>query len=466
MSDPNRIAPYSEAAERAVIGTAILSSRECLPELSDIRTDDFLNTSHREVWDAIRALEARGSLVDAISVQDEVRARGACARLPEREAFVLALAMDATAPEAAIAHAKTVKKMATLRGMIALCTEVASRAYGLGESESVLADMRAGLERLEVSGAEGQAQRICDIMDAVTAEMQARAGRKPSEHLANTGISAVDEIIGHFRRGHVVTIGGLPGMGKSAFARQVLRHNVMNGLPGIIFSNEMDRGEWTEALISLCSHVPATNLARGTVSLQDWTSKVMKHSKNICGYPLWVDDRVMTAGQTTGEARRWFSKHVRTGMGRDYGLIVVDYLNLIPPDEKAENRNREVARIFAQFKRLAKDLRTTVFMVAQLNRKSSTENREPLMHDFRDCGEIESQSDVIICPWREGYNKSKEERPVPFVPAPARILILKQKGGAYGGVDVEWHRERMEFTDTQSFQPQEQPNWQDGRSDG
>jgi replicative DNA helicase len=328
-----------------------------------------------------------------------------------------------------------------------------------------LGDLRVGLEKLEASGASDGAIRVCDLVDEVTQGIEQRCRNTEHQRLARIGIEDVDSLIGDLRRGHLVVVGGLPGLGKSSFARQVLAHNVLNGIPGCVWTNEMDRAEWIEALISLRSHVPACDLARGKLKFEDWNGKVLPAAKKISEYPLWVDDRVLTASATGGEARRWFSKHVRR-QGKDYGLIVIDYLNLVISDEKAESRNREVAKMLASFKRLAKDLRTTVMVVAQLNRKSSVENREPVMSDFRDCGEIEAMADVIICPYREGYGKPTTVKPVPFQPQPARILVLKRKGGATGGVDVEWHRERMEFCDIEGRSQQEQPHWQEEREDG
>jgi replicative DNA helicase len=456
----DRIPPHSEAAEIAVIGSVIVASTELLQELSDLTPDAFFLPHHRTAWELVCAIRDRGARVDIISLQDEARAQSVTSRLPTGISWFLDAANAATVPEMAVIHAGTIKRMSTLRALISLCAEVSSRAYSMPEVDAALGDLRLGLETLEASGAADGATRICDLIDSVTQEVELRCRRDDQQRLARIGIDAVDELIGDQRRGHLVVVGGLPGMGKSSFARQVLAHNVLNGIPGCVWTNEMDRQEWIEALISLRSHVPACDIARGKIEYSDWHKKVIPVAKRISEYPLWVDDRVLTASATCGEARRWFSKHVKR-QGKDYGLIVVDYLNLVVSDEKAESRNREVAKILASFKRLAKDLRTTVMVVAQLNRKSSIENREPVMSDFRDCGEIEAMADVIIAPYREGYGKPKTSKPVRFVPDPARILVLKRKGGATGGVDVEWHRERMEFTDVEGRQPQELPQWQD-----
>ncbi len=448
--------PHSEAAERAVIGTVLVAASEVLPELRDVSERDFFFEHHVAAWEAIAALNARGARVDLVSVQDEVRALGTENRLPDGLTWLLAVAREATAPEAALFHANAVKKLAVLRRLVALCVETESRACAMADLDDVMGTMRDGLATIEAGAGTSGAERIADLMDAVTDEIQARAGQRTVEHLAKSGVGALDHLIGHFRRGHVVTVGGLPGMGKSSFARAVVEFNARNHLPGVVFSNEMDRGEWLEALISLRSHVPATNIGRGRIEYSDWKLKILPTAKKLCEYPLWLDDRVLTENQTCGEAHRWFNKCVRR-QGRDYGLIVVDYLNLVQSDEKSENRNREVARMLARFKRLAKDLRTTCIVVAQLNRKAAIENREPVMSDFRDCGEIESMSDLIICPWREGYGKPKTKEFDDEVKAlgyeKARLLLLKQKGGAVGGVDAAWYRERMEYADVPGYLP-------------
>jgi replicative DNA helicase len=453
-----RPSPHSEAAERAVIGTVLVAGSEVLPELRDLSGRDFFFEHHATAWEAIEALNARGARVDLVSVQDEVRALGTVARLPDGLTWLLTVARESTAPEAALTHAVAVRKLAALRRLVALCVETESRACSMADLDDVMATMRDGLANLESAAGTTGAERIADLMDAVTDEIQARAGQRTVDHLAKTGLGALDHLIGNFRRGHVVTVGGLPGMGKSSFARAVVEYNARNHIPGVVFSNEMDRGEWLEALISLRSHVPATNIGRGRIEYSEWRNKILPTAKKLCDYPLWLDDRVLTANQTCGEAHRWFNKCVRR-QGRDYGLIVIDYLNLVQSDEKSENRNREVARMLARFKRLAKDLRTTCIVVAQLNRKAAIENREPVMSDFRDCGEIESMSDLIICPWREGYGKPRTKEYEDGVRAMgyenARLLLLKQKGGAVGGVDAAWYRERMEYADVPGHVPTE-----------
>ena len=431
----DRVPPHSLAAERSVIGCAVVASAECMAELAELRPDDFFLPAHVEAWEAILALVGRGIGVNMVSVQDELRARGTIQRFDGGLSWVSGVAMSAPLVMQAGAHAATVRKMATLRRLIGLCQETACRCYNMAEADDVLADMRAGVASLEVAASSVGPVSVADALPPVLEEILARPERK-NDHVARSGIEEVDIITGGFRRGHVVVVAGLPGMGKTAAAGGILAHNALNGVPCLLFSLEMDRQEIIERLLSLRSHVPATDLATGraTKNQEAW-SKVLSANGEITTYPLWLDDRPLTLNQICGEAHRWYAKHVRA-RGREMALIAVDFLGLVRSEESSENRNREVAKMAQRFKLLAKALRIPVMVLSQLSRKAAERGGEPILSDLRDSGEVEAAADVVLFPWRDGDR--------------ARWIIAKNKSGACGGVDVAWHAERMEYASLRS----------------
>ena len=454
--DTDRTPPHSEAAEWAVLGTVLVAAPECLASLSDMVAADFFFPCHCEAWEAIRALQKRGAAVNIVSVQDEVRARGTAAKFEDQTGWFIKTAGFAVLPDAIGSYATQVRKLSTLRRLIALCAETSSRAYSMGEVDDVLADVRNGVAALEVSSNSVGPMRICDLVDPALDEIASRADRK-KEHVIRSGIEAVDEITGGFRRGHFVVVGGLPSMGKTASAIGILAHNALNHVPCYVVSLEMDRQEIVERILSMRSRVSATDLYTGKVRVDDW-DRVKTAAKQIWDWPLWVDDRPMSVNKIVGEAHRWFAKCVRAHKPDDpnpIALIVVDYLGLIQSDEKSENRNREIAKMAQGLKALAKELRIPVMALAQLNRKVLERGGEPTMADLRDSGELEAAAQVIIFPWREQHLKPLAGKPTPFEPEEAKWIIAKNTGGKRGFAPVHWHRERMEFTDTADRQPQE-----------
>ena len=456
--DIERTPPRSEAAERALLGTVLVAASECLAELSDLAVDDFFMPAHRATWECIRAIQKRGAQVNAIAVQDEARAQGWVARFPDREGFTLALSAEAVPIEHVRGHAETIRRMATLRRLIALCADTQSRAYAMADVDDVLADIRNGVANLEVSSNSVGPERICDLVDPAITEIGKRFARS-DDHVVRTGIEGVDEITGGFRRGHFVVVGGLPSMGKTAAAVGILAHNAINHIPCYLISLEMDRQEVIERILSMRARVSATDLYTGKIrSDDDGWRKVNAAAKKASEWPLWVDDRPLSVNKIIGETHRWFAKCVRTHRPTDpnpIALVVVDYLGLIQPDEYSENRNREIAKMAQALKRLAKELRIPVVALAQLNRKVLERGGEPTMADLRDSGELEAAAQVVIFPWREQHIKPLPGTPIPFSPEEAKWIVAKNTGGRRGFAPVLWHRERMEFTDPEGRQAEE-----------
>jgi len=457
MSDDERTPPNSEAAERALLGTVLVAASECLAELSDLTADDFFFPPHIAVWNCIRSVQKRGGQVNAISVQDEVRSLGLSAALPDREGFTLELLGEAAPLDHVLGHATTIRRMATLRRLILLCAETQSRAYQVTDVDDILGGIRTGVANLEVSANSAGPERLCDLLDGAIAEIGKRFERK-DEHVIRTGIEAVDEITGGFRRGHFVVVGGLPSMGKTAAAIGVLAHNAINRIPCYVISLEMDRQEIVERILSMRARVSATDLYSGKVRATDGWEKVTRAAKQCFEWPLWVDDRPLSVNKIIGETHRWFAKCVKAHRSDDQdpiALVVVDYLGLVQSDERSENRNREIAKMAQAFKALAKELRIPVMALAQLNRKVLERGGEPTMADLRDSGELEAAAQVVIFPWREQHLKPPSEAPTPFVAEEAKWIIAKNTGGRRGFAPVSWHRERMEFTDVEGRQPYE-----------
>ena len=77
---------------------------------------------------------------------------------------------------------------------------------------------------------------------------------------------------------------------------------------------------------------------------------------------IFIDD---TAGLNMFELR---AKARRLQSKQALSLIIVDYLQLMSGDSRAENRQQEVSNISRSMKQLARELKVPVIAVSQLNR--------------------------------------------------------------------------------------------------
>jgi replicative DNA helicase len=122
-------------------------------------------------------------------------------------------------------------------------------------------------------------------------------------------------------------------------------------------------------------------------------------------------------------------------------LVVIDHLGLVEPSSRYQgNRTNEVSQITGGLKRLARELDLTIFCLSQLNRGVESRpiaDRRPVLHDLRDSGSVEQDSDVVLSLFREEYYLAREPEKtddeivrLEEVRNQLEIEILKQRQGA------------------------------------
>src|SRR5215813_6994236 len=138
-SPAQRSQPHNLDAEKSVLGAVFIKPAAFDEVATTLQVDDFFLPAHREIFEAMLAIDKRRQPIDVIAVADELKTRGMLARLEGGETYLLALANAVPTAENVAHYARIVKEKATLRRLIAACAEVQSRAYGdFGEFEPFL----------------------------------------------------------------------------------------------------------------------------------------------------------------------------------------------------------------------------------------------------------------------------------------------------------------------------------------
>jgi replicative DNA helicase len=120
-------------------------------------------------------------------------------------------------------------------------------------------------------------------------------------------------------------------------------------------------------------------------------------------------------------------------------LFVVDYLQLLHSTaRRADNRQQEIADISNGVKALAKELNVPVIVLAQLNRESEREKREPRLSDLRESGAIEQDADLVALLYRDLKDKKdgedEEDAGHSYDGLPVNLLVAKQRNGPAGEI--------------------------------
>ncbi len=134
-------------------------------------------------------------------------------------------------------------------------------------------------------------------------------------------------------------------------------------------------------------------------------------------------------------------------------VVIVDYLGLINPSRRAENKANEISEITRSLKMMAKDLKIPVICCAQLNRDSAGRGKShrPLLSELRDSGSIEQDADIVLLLYREEYfaNEKDDKEQVPEEeatgPKTVEVIVAKNRHGETGTVNFNWDAEHTLF---------------------
>ena len=127
-------------------------------------------------------------------------------------------------------------------------------------------------------------------------------------------------------------------------------------------------------------------------------------------------------------------------------MIVIDYLQLIQPDQSTDPRQEQVAKMARRLKGLARELKVPILCLAQLNRQAedSRDHRPKLSH-LRESGAIEQDADVVMFVHRKDYYASQDDDS--NQQGEALIIVGKQRNGPTDDVELSWLREYTRFED-------------------
>jgi replicative DNA helicase len=123
------------------------------------------------------------------------------------------------------------------------------------------------------------------------------------------------------------------------------------------------------------------------------------------------------------------------------GLIVIDYLQLIEPNNKIISSVQQITEISRNLKGLARELNVPVLALSQLSR--AVEQRTPKiprLSDLRESGSLEQDADVVLLIYRE--DAYREDTPRKGI---SDIIIAKHRNGPVGRVELFFDKQRASF---------------------
>jgi replicative DNA helicase len=428
--------PQNLVAERSVLGSILLENM-AIDEVADVlKAEHFYSDVHSIIYTAILKMNESAVRADAVTLAEELDRRN---QLEDIGGIPYILELLEAVPHAAHVkyYAEIVRDKWIQRTLTNVCTEVLRDCYeGSDDTADVLTKAEQGIFSILENQETGQKIAMEDIMMATLDRINTRMGKEGSISGLPTGFVDLDRQTNGFQEAELVILAARPSMGKTALVCNIAEWCAGAGETAtLIFSLEQSKLELAERFLCIRAKLDGHRLRKGQLE-PDERHALLEASSELSRLPLFIDDHPgRTVGQIAAICRRLKRRN-------NLGLVIIDYLQLIEPEDKKANREQQIAQITRRLKGIAKENRLPVIALSQLNRGVELrEDKRPRLADLRESGAIEQDADIVMFLHRpDAYNPDDH-------PGLAEIIVAKHRSGPTGIVNLQWRRESMRFTD-------------------
>ena len=397
-------------AQTSVLGSVLIEPDLAPRLLSETSVADY-SGEHRTVYQAIAALIADGSPVDAVTV-------GAKLGAAYKQMLVALMELTPTAANFD-SYVEIVKEQSRLTALHKLAVELTGAV--------TLDDARGILSKAQDVATDASNKRVFTMMQMLQDFFTEHQETK--REYISWGIGALDDKV-YADRGDVVVIGGYPSDGKSALMLQTAYHIAEKHRVGI-FSFETSRKKLTDRLVSHVMGLNFGKIKRSDLRMEDW-HRVTAGADSFTKHGIEV---IEAAGMTVNDI-------LGITLSHRFDVIYIDYVQLISAEHyrRGGTRSEEVAEISKALHVMAQRHNVMVVELSQLSRPEGKKGGTipaPTLSSLRESGQLEQDADVVMLLYRT--NPAAQN-------SPRELYVAKNKEGELGHFELQFDGKTQTFS--------------------
>jgi len=446
LPDIHRLLPQAPDAEQGVLSSFLLAPREiggkCVER--QIKPEYFHLPAHAQIYATLLELWNGNQPIDFITLTQVLRDRKQLDQVGGGAFITHLFTFLPTAANVGY-YLGILEEKFTLREIIKVCTEFASRSYDEQDDvASLLNDVEAKIfgiaqDRLKEKTVDLQAQLLQAIQSIE--ELYKRRGGITG---LPTGFAELDKMTDGLHKGEMIIIAARPSMGKTALCMNIAEHIALEAKqPVAVFSLEMSSSQLVQRMLCSRARVNLASVRNGFLQNSDFNTLTSAASK-LAESKMFIDDsHDLSILELKAKCRRLKAQH-------QIQAVFIDYLQLLRSTTRRaqDNRQLEIAEISSGIKGLAKELNVPIVVLAQLNRNPESRSGEsrgrPRLSDLRESGSIEQDADVVGLLVREEYYADTDEDKRESE-GKATLILAKQRNGPVGEVPLTFLKEFTRF---------------------
>jgi replicative DNA helicase len=218
---------------------------------------------------------------------------------------------------------------------------------------------------------------------------------------------------------------------------QIALQAAEHGKGALIVSLEMRGKALLKRAMCVLGKVDSSRITQRSLTGPD-RARLERAGQELSGLPLFVlDHSSATVESLRAVLREQNRKH-------PIRFCAVDYLQLMDAiKSKNSSRQEEVAAISRGLLALAREFEIPLLVLSQLSRACELRhNKRPILSDLRESGQIEQDSNLVMALYRDEYYD-----PNSIKKGIAEVIVLKQREGPVGTVELQWHPNHVAFRD-------------------
>lgn len=436
----DRVPPHNLEAEENVLGSILLDPDAIARVAGIIESESFYVQAHRTIFAVATECHNKGKATDLTTIASELENTSQLEKVGGRARLVELL--DGVISTASVKDAaQIIAEKYARRRLAAIAEEINRKVYDKSCKTSDLLDEaeRQVLSLTTKSATEGPSWSG-DILAKVFSQITTSSGEESGPGIP-TGFGDLDHQTQGLQRTDLVILAARPAMGKTAVALNIARNVACTGQPVVIFSLEMSQEQLMGRLIAIETGIETSRQRNGRLRREEWG--LLAHGvSRLARIPIAINDRSSTG---VGEMKAQCKK-LAAELGRDLGMVIVDYLQLMEGGG-SDNRVQEISRITRRLKGMAKDLNVPVMALSQLSRGvEQRTNKRPMLSDLRESGSIEQDADMVFMLYRdEYYNPETPDRGI------TEFIVAKSRSGPVGTVRLLFESQFTRFRDAENI---------------
>ncbi len=449
-SDLTKLPPQNIEAEKSLLGCLMIDPQSILKVVDLIRSSDFYKNTHRKIYQSIVDIFKKNEPIDILSVSNRLKEKKELEDIGGTSYLTSLVNLVPTASHI-LEYAKIVRQKKVLRDLIAAGQKINELAYKEDEDVDVLIDEA---ERSVFSIAQQSLTQtfssVKDSLEETFKRIDELSKNKGKMRGVPTGFTALDNMLAGLQKSDLIILAARPSMGKSAFSIDIARNVACNyKIPVGIFSLEMSKDQIIDRLIAAQADIDLWRLRTGQLSDQGEGNdfqRIQEAMGVLAEAPIYIDD----IASSNILQMRAMARRLQADKG--LGLLIIDYLQLMEPQNPKLSIVQQVTENSKALKSLAKELNIPILALSQLSRAVEQRTPQiPRLADLRESGSIEQDADVVLFIYREDrYRKETERKNI------ADIIIAKHRNGPVGKVELYFDEPRVSFKNLEKSYSEEE----------